>query len=68
MKINPISAVTGTKQDLKHHDRNNDFQNILDKADNKVGIDNDNVCDIETNNVLCDLDNIDHIILKKLLY
>ncbi|WP_139111550.1 MULTISPECIES: hypothetical protein [Clostridium] len=68
MKIAPISAATETRQDLKHHGRNNDFQNILKKLEDEVDIDGDNVYNVETSNVVCDLDNIYHITLKRLLY
>ncbi|WP_077835412.1 hypothetical protein [Clostridium felsineum] len=56
MKITPICPVIKINRNLKHHSESDAFKNILKKAENDI--DGDNVYDKNTNNVLCDLDNI----------
>ncbi|URZ15408.1 hypothetical protein [Clostridium felsineum] len=68
MKITPICPVIKINQKFKHHSESDAFKNILKKVENDIDIDGDNVYDKNTNNVLCNLDNIDVIILKRLLY
>ncbi|URZ06434.1 hypothetical protein [Clostridium felsineum] len=62
-RITPIHPTQRTKQQL-HHKPTTDFQNILE---NRLDIDHEQIYDTETNETICDIDNMDEATLNKLL-
>lgn len=63
MRVEPIQPVQRTKQQLRRKTTTY-FQNILNK---KLEIDNDEVYDTQTNDIIEDMDNLSAETVKSLL-
>lgn len=63
MRVEPIQPIQKAKQQL-HYNRNNDFQKILNK---RPEIDNDQVYDTITNDIIEDVDHMSTETVRNLL-
>jgi hypothetical protein len=63
LRIEPLQPIQRTKQQL-HRKPTTDFQKILNK---KLNIDDDQVYDTTTNDIIEDIDNLSNSTLRNLL-
>lgn len=63
LKVTPVYPAAKVKPNFQQN-HNEEFQNILK---NKLDIDSNQVYDTETNETICDIDNMDEETLNKLL-
>ncbi len=66
LKVTPVQSVSkGANSFQQNHSE--EFQNILQTEEKKYEVDTDHVYDKDTNEIVSDLDNMDHNTLKNLL-